>query len=69
MSLIFILALISILINYRYAFAIIANLTVFGVFWGLLDKINHSVAAADLTPDDKLIFWVSVLYIYTVEPL
>ena len=46
--------------NYRYAFAIIGNLTVFGIFWGLLDKINHSVAATDLTPDDKLIFWVSI---------
>ena len=46
---------------YRYAFAIIANLTVFGAFWGLLEKVNHSVAAADLSPDDKLIFWVSEL--------
>ena len=43
----------------RYAFAIVANLTVFSIFWGLLEKFNSSVDVADLTPDDKLIFWVS----------
>ena len=47
---------------YRYAFAIIANLTIFGIFWGLLEKFNHSVDAADLTSNDKLIFWVSMFH-------
>ena len=53
------LIMIVVCITCRYAFAIIANLTIFGVFWGLLEKFNHSVDAADLTSDDKLIFWVS----------
>lgn len=42
----------------RYAFSIIANLLMFGCFWILLEKMNHSVDVRDLSPDDKEIFWV-----------
>lgn len=43
----------------RYAFTIIANILVFGSFWGLLEHVNKGdVDANDLNPSDKKIFWV-----------
>lgn len=44
----------------RYGFSIAANLLMFGCFWVLLEKINNSVDVADLSPDDKTIFWVKI---------
>ena len=44
---------------FRYTFTILANLVVFGCFWGLLENFNSSADAADLSPDDKEIFWAS----------
>ncbi len=50
--------------TYRYTFTILANIIVFGCFWGLLEKFNHTVDATALGSDDKEIFWVQGNHVF-----